>query len=70
MATSQDLLTLVDAAITTRLNGGTVESYNIDGQNVAKTPLKELIVLRDKLRGEVQSQSGSTRNFGTLKDTY
>ena len=67
MPSAQDLLTIVETAIQTRINGGTVESYNIDGQNVSKTPLKELFGIRDKLQAEVAAEAGPTRNLARFK---
>ncbi len=54
MATAATFLTSVEAAITTRLAGGTVESYSLRGRNLRYVPLRELFMLRDQLRREVE----------------
>lgn len=49
-------LTLVEAAITTRLNGGAVESYTERGRNLRYISITDLFTLRDQLRREVESE--------------
>ena len=53
MATATELLTAVETAIETRLAGGAVQSYTVNGVNIAKASLQELSDMRDRLRREV-----------------
>ena len=50
-----DFLTKVEAAITTRLDGGAVESYSERGRNLRYISIMDLFTLRDQLRREVES---------------
>jgi hypothetical protein len=60
MADAATLLASVEAAITARLAGGTVESYSIRGRNLAYVKLTELFELRDKLKREVENEKGTS----------
>lgn len=48
------LLDLVNAAIANRLAGGAVDSYMIRGRNLKRTPIPDLLELRDQLKLEVE----------------
>lgn len=64
MATDSSLLTLVEAAITQRLTGGTsLDYYMIGGKQVRYIPLPDLFAIRDKLKSTVAASTGSTRNL-------
>lgn len=52
-STAEKMLTAVEKAIAARLEGGAVDSYEIRGRSLARTPLPELIALRANLRIEV-----------------
>lgn len=56
MATSAELLVLVEAAIETRLSGGAVQSYSIRGRQLQYMSLQELRNFRDQLRREVSAE--------------
>jgi len=58
MASSQDLLDSVNAAILALTNGG-ASSYSINGRTVTKLELNDLYVMRKDLMFEVQRESGS-----------
>lgn len=62
MSFSSDALTAIESAILQRLQGGAIESYSINGQDVALMDLagpNGLYSLRDKLRSEVQAEAGT-----------
>ncbi len=66
--TAADMLTAVNNAIITRLNGGAVQSYSVAGRNIQKATLEELYRIRDRLTREVNSASDSGFNFATFND--
>ena len=66
MATSSELLTLVDSAVETRLAGGSIQSYSVGSVNIAYCPLTELVKLRDKLRAEVALANRSRMTFADM----
>lgn len=66
MATAQDQLDAVEAAISARLSGGAVQSYSIGGRNLQYVSFKELYDIRDRLRAEINSGT-SRRNYAGLK---
>ncbi len=53
MATSAELLVLIDAAIVARLAGRPVDQYSGDGMSVQYMTLEDLFKHRDRLRSEV-----------------
>jgi len=63
MATAQTLLTAVNTAIETRLNGGAVQSYTIGNRNVAFMSLRDLQELRRTLQQEVSLLAGKNKTF-------
>lgn len=60
MATAQELLDEVNAAILKRLRGDAYEGYTALGQQFEGTPLKDLYDLRRNLQAEVNSASGTS----------
>lgn len=64
----QDLLDKVEAAIEARLSGGAVQSYSIGGRNLQYVTLEELRKLRDQLKREIASESGSARTYAKFKN--
>lgn len=66
MATKQEMLENVEAAINARLTGGAVASYSIGGRNLQYISMRELMDLRDKLKAEVSAEEGS-RNYAGFK---
>ena len=55
-------LTLIEAAIESRLSGGAVVSSSVDGVSLARATLAELYELRRKYKAEVDTE---TDNFTT-----
>ena len=60
MATKQEMLDNVEAAINARIIGGAVQSYSIGGRNLQYIPLQDLYKLRDQLRREIAGAGGAT----------
>ncbi len=56
----QDMLDNVEIAINTRLTGGAVQSYSINGRNLQYISLSELKDLRNQLRREVAGTKDRT----------
>lgn len=56
---AQKMLKAVEAAIKARLEGGAVDSYEIRGRNLRRTPLPQLIELRSQLRIEVAREQSA-----------
>ena len=67
MATSAELLTAVEAAITARMSGGAVASYGVGDRNLRYMELPDLVAFRDKLKAEVSAQRGGVRNYGSFR---
>lgn len=63
----QEMLQNVENAINARLTGGAVQSYSIGGRNLQYITLTELTKLRDQLRKELSSGSGTTA-YAEFKD--
>lgn len=64
--TAQKLLSLVETAIKARLEGGAVDSYEIRGRNLSRTPLPDLVKLRDRLKIEVARERSA---LGLMPDS-
>ncbi len=64
MATKQEMLDNVEAAINARISGGAVQSYTIGGRNLMYIPLTDLMKLRDQLRRETSVSGGNTTYAG------
>jgi hypothetical protein len=62
-STAQQQLELVDAAITTLLAGGAVQSYSIKGRSLSRYSLAELRQLQAELKIEISRQQGRGRNL-------
>jgi hypothetical protein len=62
------LLDAVNAAIAARLSGRPVDSYSINGRNLAFTRLSELYQLRRDLQREVAAgrTDAGTRNYASF----
>lgn len=58
-SSAQKMLIAVEAAIQARLTGGAVDSYEIRGRSLARTPLPDLVKLRDQLKIEVARQQAA-----------
>ena len=65
-ATNQEMLDAVNDAIQAHVTGGAIQSYSIDGRNLARTPLPDLMKLRSQLQAEVASGKG-TRNYVSFR---
>lgn len=57
--TAEKMLAAVEAAIQARLSGGAVDSYEIKGRRLDRTPLPDLVVLRSQLKIEVQREQAA-----------
>ncbi len=68
MATTQEILDAVNAAINTRLAGGAVASYSINGRNIQYSPLNELRDLKKELQAQLASEKGGARTFVSFKN--
>jgi len=67
--TKAEMLENVETAINARLTGGAVQSYSIAGRNLQYISLSELMSLRDKLKKEIASESGtSVRTYADFND--
>lgn len=56
---AQKMLAAVEAAIQARLSGGAVDSYEIKGRRLDRTPLPDLVALRSQLKIEVQREQAA-----------
>ena len=63
--TAQKMLAAVESAIAARLSGGAVDSYEIKGRRLDRTPLPDLVALRSQLKIEVQREQAAA---GLLPD--
>jgi len=59
VATTAELIALVEAAIEARLAGRPVQSYSIDGRNIQYVSLQELFKVREQLQAEHGAQQRS-----------
>lgn len=67
MATSQQLLTSVEAAILAFTDGGAVEEYQLaGGRRIRRSQLSELLKMRDKLKVEIARANRSPVRVGSL----
>lgn len=57
--TAQKMLALIEKAIAARLSGGAVDSYEIKGRRLDRTPLPDLVGLRSQLKIEVQREQAA-----------
>lgn len=57
--TAQKMLAAVEEAIQARLSGGAVDSYEIKGRQLNRTPLPDLVKLRDQLKIEVAREQAA-----------
>ena len=60
---TSDMLDQVNAAISTRLRGGTVASYSINGRNIQYLPMQELLALKRDLVKQLAAEKGGARNY-------
>lgn len=56
---AEQMLAAVESAIKARLEGGAVDSYEIRGRNLSRTPLPDLVALRSQLRIEVAREQSA-----------
>jgi len=68
MATTQEMLDAVNAAIQKCLETGGVVSYSIDGRTIEKARLDELTRLQDKLKAQLAAEKGGARTFVSFKN--
>lgn len=62
--TKATMLENVETAINNIAAGGAVQSYSIGGRNLQRYTLTELLKLRDQLKKEIASESGTgTRTY-------
>lgn len=66
MATVQEMLDAVNAAILAKLNGNAVQSYSIGGRNIQYYSLKALQDLRQQLQAELGAENGTT-NYASFE---
>lgn len=65
--TKQEMLDNVETAINNILAGGAVQSYSINGRNLQRFSLQELMNLRDQLKKEIAAaRTEPTRAFGSF----
>lgn len=57
--TAAKMLAAVEGAIKARLEGGAVDSYEIRGRSLSRTPLPGLVALRSQLRIEVAREQSA-----------
>jgi len=65
-ATDSEMLVKINEAITTRLNGGAVQSYSINGRNLQYVTLQELWQLRRDLEVAISGKAGGARNYASF----
>lgn len=63
------VLPKIEAAIAARLAGGEIESYSVDGVNIAKVSLEVLERMRSKYSAEVAAMNG-VGAFGSVKFAF
>jgi hypothetical protein len=68
MATTQEMLDAVNAAINARLTGGAVAAYSINGRNIQYIPLSELRELKKELQAQLAAEKGGARTFASFKN--
>lgn len=61
--TTSEMLNQVTAAISARLNGGTVASYSISGRNIEYMPMPDLLALKRDLEKQLAAENGGSRNY-------
>lgn len=67
--TTAGMLAKVNAAIDAIMGGGAVQSCNINGQNIQKYSLTELMALRDRLQKEINAATyRGSRNYIEMED--
>jgi len=63
MATIDERIAALDAAIDTIIAGGAVREYEINGRSVNRYSLNELITLRKDLLKQKAAAQGGARNY-------
>lgn len=61
---AQKMLAAVEGAIAARLSGGAVDSYEIKGRRLDRTPLPDLVALRSQLKIEVYREQAAAELMG------
>lgn len=69
MATIEERIAALDAAIDTIIAGGAVREYEINGRSVNRYSLNELITLRKDLLKQKASSKGGARNLIDFDNT-
>ena len=67
MATAAERLELVRSTIDAILTGGAIQSHSINGRDVTKYSLADLMQLERKLEREVNAQKGLQRNLARFQ---
>lgn len=67
MATAAERLQIVRDAIDAHITGGAIQSHSINGRDVTKTSLAELIQLERKLERDVNAGKGPQRNLARFR---
>jgi len=67
MATAAERLELVKSTIDAILTGGAFQSHTINGRDVTRYSLNELMQLERKLELEVNAQKGLQRNLARFQ---
>lgn len=62
-AVSSELLDQVEAAISTFITNGAIQTYTVGGRTVTRAQLGELRAWRSQLKAELSSARGSSRNY-------
>lgn len=67
--TLEQQLEAVETAIHNVMTGGAVQSYSINGRNIARMSLPDLTAWRDKLKREIAGQQrGGSVNYATFSE--
>lgn len=67
MATAAERLQIVRDAIDAILTGGAIQSHSINGRDVTKCSLSELMQLERKLERDVNAGKGLQRNLARFQ---
>jgi hypothetical protein len=66
--TNQEILNAVKTAIKAILDGGAVQSYTVNGRNLQKYNLSELMDLQREYEQRVAAESGGATNYVSFAD--
>lgn len=66
--TKQEMLDNVNTAINSIITGGAAQEYTLNGKNIKKYSLGELMNLKIQLKAEVRAESGPVRTYVKFKN--